>query len=171
MTAAPVPVQVQAVIKDRSAAWRLAAEEKAVQLSASASEPLTARMREGHLEQILDNLLANSLEAVPAGGHIQVSAAMAANRIQVVVADDGPGMSPQQRQAAFRRFVSATPGGTGLGLAIVHRLVTADGGAAELADTNGGGLTVRLDLPAAPRDRPARRAGALLTGDRDLWQF
>ena len=171
VTAAPVPVQVQAVIKDRSAAWRLAAEEKAVQLSVSATEPLTARMREGHLEQILDNLLANSLEAVPAGGHIQVSAAMAANRIQVVVADDGPGMSPQQRQAAFRRFVSATPGGTGLGLAIVHRLVTADGGAAELADTNGGGLTVRLDLPAAPRDRPARRAGALLTGDRDLWQF
>lgn len=171
VTAAPVPVHVQTVIKDRSAAWRPAAEEKAVQLSAAATEPLTARMREGHLEQILDNLLANSLEAVPAGGHIRVSAAMAANRIQIVVADDGPGMSPQQRQAAFRRFVSATPGGTGLGLAIVHRLVTADGGAAELADTNGGGLTVRLDLPAAPRDRPGRRPGVLLTGDRDLWQF
>ena len=100
------------MIKDRSAAWRPAAEEKAVQLSASATEPLTARMREGHLEQILDNLLANSLEAVPAGGHIRVSAARAANRITIVVADDGPGMSEQQRQAAFRRFVSATPGGT-----------------------------------------------------------
>ncbi len=171
VTAAPVPVQVERVIKDRSAAWRLAAEEKAVQISASATEPLTARMREGHLEQILDNLLANSLEAVPVGGHIRVTAAMAATRIQIVVADDGPGMSEQQRQAAFRRFVSATPGGTGLGLAIVHRLVTADGGAAELGDTNGGGLTVRLDLPAAPRDRAARRPGALLVADRDLWQL
>jgi signal transduction histidine kinase len=171
VTAAPVPVRVEAVIKDRSAAWRPAAEEKAVQLSASAAEPLTARMREGHLEQILDNLLANSLDAVPAGGHIRVSVAMAANRIQVVVADDGPGMSEQQRQTAFRRFVSATPGGTGLGLAIVHRLVTADGGAAELADTNGGGLTVRLDLPAAPRERAARKPGGLVAGDRDLWHL
>jgi signal transduction histidine kinase len=128
-------------------------------------------MREGHLEQILDNLLANSLEAVPAGGHIWVSAARAANRIAVIVADDGPGMSEQQRQVAFRRFVSATLRGTGLGLAIVHRLVTADGGAAELADTNGGGLTVRLDLPAAPRQRAARRPGTLLAGDRDLWHL
>jgi signal transduction histidine kinase len=168
VTSTPVPIQVEAVIGDRSAAWRPAAEEKSVELSASATGPLTARMREGHLEQILDNLLANSLEAVPAGGHIWVSAAGAANRIEVVVADDGPGMSEQQRQVAFRRFVSATPGGTGLGLAIVHRLVTADGGAADLADTNGGGLTVRLDLPAAPRDRAARRPGALLAGDRDL---
>jgi signal transduction histidine kinase len=171
VTAAPVPVRVDAVIKDRSAAWRTAAEEKAVQLSASAAEPLTARMREGHLEQILDNLLANSLDAVPAGGNIRVSAVMAANRIQVVVADDGPGMSEQQRQTALRRFVSATPGGTGLGLAIVHRLVTADGGAAELADTDGGGLTVRLDLPAAPRERAARRPGGLVAGDRDLWHL
>jgi signal transduction histidine kinase len=132
-------------------------EEKSVELSAPPTEPLTARMREGHLEQILDNLLANALEAVPAGGHIRVSAAPAGFRIKVLVADDGPGMSARQRQAAFRRYVSATPGGTGLGLAIVHRLVTADGGTADLSDTPGGGLTVRLDLPAMPRERTSRR--------------
>jgi signal transduction histidine kinase len=157
VTAAAVPVQVEAVIRDRSAAWKPAAEEKSVELSASATEPLTARMREGHLEQILDNLLANALEAVPAGGHIRVSAAPAGFRIKVLVGDDGPGMSARQRQAAFRRYVSATPGGTGLGLAIVHRLVTADGGTADLSDTPGGGLTVRLDLPAMPRERTSRR--------------
>jgi signal transduction histidine kinase len=62
-------------------------------------------------------------------------------------------MSEQQRRAAFRRFVSATPGGTGLGLAIVYRIITADGGTAELSDTLGGGLTVALDLPAESRIR------------------
>jgi signal transduction histidine kinase len=168
VTAAAVPVQVEAVIRDRSAAWKPAAEEKSVQLSASATEPLTARMREGHLEQILDNLLANALEAVTPGGHIRVSAGPAGNRIKVLVGDDGPGMSEQQRQAAFRRYVSATPGGTGLGLAIVHRLVTADGGTADLSDTPGGGLTVSLDLPAMQRDRTSRRPAAPSPGDREL---
>jgi signal transduction histidine kinase len=159
VTSAPVAVPVQTVIKDRSAAWRPAAEEKSVELTASALEPLTARMGEGHLEQILDNLLANALEAVPAGGHINVGAGPAGGWVRVVVADDGPGMTPVQQRGAFRRFVSATPGGTGLGLAIVHRLVTSDGGTAELSDTPGGGLTVTLDIPALPRDRSARRPG------------
>jgi len=159
VTAAPATVPVQPVIKDRSAAWGPAAEEKSVDLSVLALEPLVVRMGEGHLEQILDNLLANALEAVPAGGHIKVSAESAGPRVRVIVADDGPGMTQQQRRAAFRRFVSATPGGTGLGLAIVHRLVTSDGGTAELSDTPGGGLTVTLDLPAAERERAPRRPG------------
>lgn len=168
VTADPVAVPVEAVIRDRSAAWKPAAEEKSVDLSASAAEPLTARMGEGHLEQILDNLLANALEAVPAGGQIRLSAAPAGTRIRVVVADNGPGMSPQQQRAAFRRYVSDTPGGTGLGLAIVHRIVTSDGGTAELSDTSGGGLTVTLDLPAVPRDRISRRPGLPSGAGRDL---
>ena len=95
-----------------------------------------------------------------------------------MVADNGPGMTRQQRRAAFRRYVSATPGGTGLGLAIVHRLVTSDGGTAELSDTPGGGLTVTLDVPDGQRatGRPRRPAGDLSpTGrpfrDLDLKQF
>lgn len=168
VTAAPVPVAVETIIRDRSVAWRPAAEEKTVDVRAPEIEPLTARMGEGHLEQILDNLLANALEAVPEHGHIQVTAAPAGSRVRIVVADDGPGMSPQQQRAAFRRFASATPGGTGLGLAIVHRLVTSDGGTAELSDTPGGGLTVTLDLPAVPRDRAARRPGTSSSADRDL---
>jgi signal transduction histidine kinase len=157
VTTAPVVVPVDAVIRDRSAAWRPAAEEKSVELSSAAVEPVTARMGEGHLEQILDNLLANALEAVPAGGRIQIRTAAAGGRIRIVVADNGPGMNWQQQRAAFRRYVSATPGGTGLGLAIVHRIVTSDGGTAELSDTYGGGLTVTLDLPAVTRERVARR--------------
>jgi signal transduction histidine kinase len=160
---------VQAVIRDRAAAWRPAAEERSVDLELLVPQPLTARMGEGHLEQILDNLLANALEAVPGSGHIRVSAAPAGKRIRIVIADDGPGMSAQQQRTAFRRFVSATPGGTGIGLAIVHRLVTSDGGTAELSDTDGGGLTVTLDVPAVPRERTARRPGIpSATGPRSL---
>lgn len=159
VVAEPVPVAVETVIRDRTAAWHPAADERGVTLVAVGKGPVPARLGSGHLEQILDNLLANALEAVPAGGNIRVSAAATGTGAQIVVADDGPGMRPQQRRTAFRRF--ATSGGTGLGLAIVHRLVTSNGGSVALSDTPGGGLTVTLWLPGVPRDRSSRRSAAI----------
>jgi signal transduction histidine kinase len=103
----------------------------------------------GHLEQILDNLLANAIEALDEGGRVTVTASASEAGIQLVVADDGPGMSPDERARAFMRFFSASPNGTGLGLAIVHRLVTSNGGTARLSETPGGGLTVTLEFPGA----------------------
>jgi signal transduction histidine kinase len=66
---------------------------------------------------------------------------------RITVADNGPGMSAEDRGRAFLRFTTSNPNGTGLGLAIVHRLVTSNGGTASLAETPGGGLTVILDFP------------------------
>lgn len=150
-------VRLDTVIKDRAAAWRPAAEERAVTIRAVSAGPVNARLGEGHLEQILDNLLANALDAVPAGGNVTITAALAGKDPVIVVADDGPGMSQQQQRAAFRRFSSTSTGGAGLGLAIVHRLVTSNGGTAELSDTPGGGLTVTVRLPAVPSERGSRR--------------
>ena len=157
----PVSIRVDEVIRDRAAAWRPVAEERGVQLQPSCHGPVPAMAGEGHLEQVLDNLLANALDAVPAGGHVQLSAAVEGEGegARVVVADDGPGMTPRQQEMAFRRFVSSTPGGAGLGLAIVHRLVTSNGGSTALSDTPGGGLTVTVTLPAQQPDR-GRRPGA-----------
>lgn len=154
----PVSIRVDEVLQDRAAAWRPVAEERGVELRPSCTGPVLAVAGQGHLEQILDNLLANALDAVPAGGHVQVSAATGADGAQVVVADDGPGMTPRQQEMAFRRFVSSTPGGAGLGLAIVHRLVTSNGGSASLSDTPGGGLTVTVSLPAERPERGRRPA-------------
>jgi len=156
----PVTVAVEAVIRDRAAAWRPVAEERGVTLTTSCRARTLASLGEGHLEQILDNLIANALEAVPAGGHVEVSAWETGEGTRVRVADDGPGMSEQQRRGAFRRFASSTPGGAGLGLAIVHRLVTSNGGSAELSQTPGGGLTVTFDLRRNPADRTARPGAA-----------
>ena len=69
---------------------------------------------------------------------------------RLVVSDNGPGMTAEERERAFLRFSTSNPNGTGLGLAIVHRLVTSNGGTAQLAETPGGGLTVILDFPGAP---------------------
>jgi signal transduction histidine kinase len=156
----PVTIQVDEVIKDRVAAWRPVAEERGVDLQAACPGPVPARAGPGHLEQVMDNLLANALDAAPAGGHVVVSAAVDGDGAEVVVTDDGPGMTARQQEMAFRRFFSSTPGGAGLGLAIVHRLVTSNGGSAALSDTPGGGLTVTVRLLAGPPERARRTAGA-----------
>ncbi|MDH6136846.1 signal transduction histidine kinase [Kitasatospora sp. MAA4] len=151
----PVAVPVDRVVAERLAAWEPVAAERQVRLSARCPEGLTAFLGSEDLDQVLDNLLANALDAVPGGGqvHVEGVAAPASSGQGVVlrVVDDGPGMSPAARASAFRRFGTHEPGGTGLGLAIVHRLVTANGGTARLTDTAGGGLTVVLELPAVPR--------------------
>jgi signal transduction histidine kinase len=68
-----------------------------------------------HLEQVIDNLIDNlidnALTAAPDGGHVRLSARRAGHRVHVTVTDEGPGMSPETRARAFRRF--HTPGGTG----------------------------------------------------------
>jgi signal transduction histidine kinase len=157
---APVPVAVHAVIGDRVAAWRPAAQERGVEVTAVCPAPVRASLGDGHLEQILDNLLANAIDAVPSGGHVRVRCTAAGPVALIMVEDDGPGMSESQRKAAFRRFFSTSPGGSGLGLAIVHRLVTSNGGRAELSDTPGGGLTVTLEVPAIQPGRALRRTAA-----------
>jgi len=172
VTAAPVPVAVHDVVTDRATAWKPAADERGVRLTAACPEPVVARIGEGHLEQILDNLLANALDALDAGRQIQVSAVAVGGTARVTVADNGQGMSGEQQRAAFRRFASGRAGGTGLGLAIVDRLATASGGSATMSDTPGGGLTVTVELPLELPRRPSRRSAALSRGfSADLNQF
>jgi signal transduction histidine kinase len=118
----------------------------------SAGRPMVA-LGAGHLEQILDNLIDNAIDALtdpsagPCGGSIRISATATETGTLLTVADDGPGMTAQERSRAFLRYTTGSQNGTGLGLAIVHRLVTANGGAIRLATTPGGGLTVEIELP------------------------
>jgi signal transduction histidine kinase len=145
----PETVRADEIAADRIAAWEPVARDRGVTLDVEASGPLTAHLGQGDLDQMLDNLIANALDSVPAGGHVAVRAAKGPGIVSVRVADDGPGMSEQARANAFRRFGRSGTGGNGLGLAIVHRLATANGGRVALDQTPGGGLTVVLTLPAS----------------------
>src|ERR1700730_3768610 len=154
----PVPsaVDVAEVARERVVAWHPVADDRGITLeapdegSARPAPSVLAWIGEGHLEQVLDNLIANALDALSAGGHVIVAAAVTTAGAQIIVADDGPGMSAEDRERAFLRFTTSNPNGTGLGLAIVHRLVTSNGGTARLTETPGGGLTVILDFPGVP---------------------
>ena len=145
----PVPVRVDDVLAERMAAWEPVAAERRVTLHVDCAPGAEAFLGPDDLEQILDNLIANALDAAREGGSVQVKAAREAEAVRLTVLDNGPGMSSATRAAAFRRFGNPGAKGSGLGLAIVHRLATANGGTAELQETPGGGLTVVLTLPAA----------------------
>jgi signal transduction histidine kinase len=145
-------IDVVEAIGERVTAWQPVADSNGVKLIAdpAAGSPVPrVALGAGHLEQILDNLLDNAIEAIgPGGGSIRITAVKSETGVTLTVADDGPGMTPQERSRAFLRYTTGSQNGTGLGLAIVHRLVTANGGAIRLADTPGGGLTVEVELPA-----------------------
>ncbi len=142
------PVRVDIAARERLAAWEPVAAERGVRLDA-ATEPVTAALGAGDLEQVLDNLVANALEAVGESGLVRIEAHRADGRAVVRVIDDGPGMSDERKQAAFHRYGHPEPRGHGIGLAIVYRLAQTNGGDAILRDTPGGGLTVELDLGPA----------------------
>ena len=69
--------------------------------------------------------------------------------MEIAVADDGVGISPEQVERIFDPFFTTKPGGSGLGLATVHRIVEDHGGVVRMESTMGEGTTARVRLPRA----------------------
>ncbi|MEP7194814.1 MAG: HAMP domain-containing sensor histidine kinase [Actinomycetota bacterium] len=152
----PLTVDLRRLVIERVSIWSALAQERQIQLLTSCEEAAVAATA-GHLEQVLDNLLANALDVTPGGGQITVSVRRHDDRVRLEVIDNGPGMTSAQREHAFRRFWTqpadkpardSSPR-SGLGLAIVHRLITVDGGTIELTNVPGHGLAVQIDLHPA----------------------
>ena len=104
------------------------------------------------IARVLVNLLQNALAHTPSGGGVRVTARAADTAIEVLVADTGTGIPPEDREHVFEPFYRGGEGaarngsGAGLGLAISRAIVEAHGGAMWLADT-ANGSTVGFSLP------------------------
>jgi signal transduction histidine kinase len=167
---APVEVDVRVLLDGRADAWNAFASERHVHVAADVEGSVVALVTAGHLEQVVDNLLNNALEVAPAGSTVRLIAATRNRWVELRVADEGPGMSREEKARAFDRFWQSgdarrdgrAAGHFGLGLPIVRQLVVADGGEVALADSRGGGLEVRVRLRAAPLDarRPRQLSSA-----------
>jgi two-component system nitrogen regulation sensor histidine kinase NtrY len=101
------------------------------------------------IRRVVINLVDNALEAMDRKGLIVLetrhSAADVAARI--VVADDGPGISPGDRDKLFMPYYSTKQRGSGLGLAIVRRIIAEHGGSIEVGDNQPHGTRFTIDLP------------------------
>jgi PAS domain S-box-containing protein len=110
---------------------------------------------EAMVRQVLDNLLANALDASGPGGAVTVSTLRDGERVRVEVADTGPGIAPETLSRIFDPFFTTKdPGrGAGLGLAISLTLAEALGGALTVESKPGKGSCFRLWLPRRTPER------------------
>ncbi len=110
----------------------------------------------------LDNLIANSCQAMPDGGVIELTVRLGkfsdgTPAAAVDVRDTGSGMAPSELENARKPFFTTKPRGTGLGIPIVDKIVEAHGGEMELVSTVGLGTTVSILLPL---EREFEKGGA-----------
>ena len=104
------------------------------------------------ITQVLLNLLQNAVEATGGEGTLRITTRAATNRagpgaVEIVVSDDGPGMTDEQMGRLFVPFSTTRPGGTGLGLAISRRIVDAHHGTLRVTSAPGAGATFAVSLP------------------------
>jgi two-component system sensor histidine kinase KdpD len=114
----------------------------------------------GLLERSVANVVENAVKYSPPGEPVLVAASALGDRVEVRVADRGPGVPESAKEQIFepfQRYGDAPRGtGVGLGLAVARGFAEAMGGTLVAEDTPGGGLTMVLTLRAAADGRPAR---------------
>ncbi len=147
------------VIEGVRGALRPLLEEGKLKIRIDASpEASHARFDPLRLDQILTNLLGNAIKFSKPGDTIEVSTAAlppsqgsSQSLVEVAVADEGPGVDPDDRIRIFEPYVRAgddtRANGLGLGLAICKRLVEAHGGGIRVTDRPGGGSRFAFTLP------------------------
>lgn len=117
--------------------------------SSMPDEPVIVHMDPNRLRQLMLNLLLNAKEALRKGGDVLVAVSRDRDIARITVADNGPGVLPQDRHRVFEPFFTTKSGGSGFGLAMVKRYVTEAGGTVECESNNGRGTKFQVRLPLA----------------------
>jgi signal transduction histidine kinase len=124
-------------------------------IALAAEDPVIVYADEERLRQVIDNLIANAVQHTPPRSPVTVSVTSTSGTGEIVVADNGPGMTAEQAAHAFERFYrtddarARARGGTGLGLAIAASLAAAHGGDITVDTQPGQGAAFHVRLPLA----------------------
>ncbi|MGE5206272.1 MAG: sensor histidine kinase [Chlamydiota bacterium] len=110
-------------------------------------QPLEVEHDSNQVNQVLLNLLLNSIQSIDHAGKITVSAERHNLLAAIVVADTGRGIAAEHLPHIFRPFYTTKGNGTGLGLSLARRIVEEHGGRIEVSSTVGHGSTFTVFLP------------------------
>ncbi len=178
LQARPERTQVATVVAEAASALDGLYRERGVTLDiAGIGEGLAARADPAHLARAMRNVLTNAAQHTPNGKTVRVEATSTtaltdparANRVQIRIIDEGPGIPAEDLPHVFERFYrsdpartssagsAAEPGsgstgsaaGAGIGLTIARELLAASGGSIEVERTGPDGTTILVDVPSA----------------------
>ena len=146
------PVNLSEVVTDAVESARAAGPGHLITLDAG--QEIYALGDENRIHQVVANLLANARIHTPVGTQIKVSIKNSEKEIQVIVSDNGPGLSDENREKIFERFYRVDPSrqrtsveGSGLGLSIVDAVMRSHGGHVSVDSKVGEGSTFTLHFP------------------------
>jgi len=164
-------VQLADVVRDAAESMGQLAHSRGARLELDLASPVPRVAGDGdRLVQVVINLLSNALRHSATGaGRVVVSLDRRDGAVRLAVADNGPGIPANFREAVFERFRQVPRGnadrrqGAGLGLAISRKIVEQHGGRIWAESSTLGGARFVVELPAAgdPADRSARPEAAL----------
>jgi two-component system, OmpR family, sensor kinase len=158
------PVDVVAVLDEAVHAARAVGPDWPITVDAVPSAEVTGDPNA--LRQVVDNLLANVRTHTASGTPAVVSVRVEGAQVVLAVADQGPGLDPEDAKRVFERFYrvdasrSRVRGGSGLGLAVVASIVAAHQGRVEVESAPGRGATFLVHLPLATAVEAAPATGS-----------
>jgi signal transduction histidine kinase len=102
--------------------------EKRIHVARKHTKDLQVTAQASRILQLFSNLIANALEAMPEGGQLTLNLKKTATHVEVVVGDNGSGISPEIRDKLFEPFFTTKLNCNGLGLSLCRRIVQDHGG-------------------------------------------
>lgn len=123
-----------------------------VELDLQVEDRVGVRMDPGRMDQVVMNLVTNGADAIEGAGRVSVRVRRHEDRAELLVTDDGRGLSSASMEQVFEPYYSTKESGqgTGLGLATVLGVLEEAGGTIDFASTPGVGTTARVRLPEVP---------------------
>jgi len=143
-----VPTDVAALIGETVSLYNGIFADVRIEPRFAPNLPLV-RLDVEQIRRVIINLVDNAIEAMDRSGCIFVETQRdeANSLVRVIVADDGPGIPPAEREKLFLPYYSTKRRGSGLGLAIVRRIIAEHGGSIDVGDNTPRGTRFTIELP------------------------
>lgn len=141
------PVELRAHLQHVCDMLQKQAQEKHIRLTLDAPASLMIAIDQDQMTQVLVNLIVNAIQILPEHGQVNVSLTHDQQNAYLNVADDGPGVPPDQQAYLFEAFFTQRAGGVGLGLAVVKQIVEAHGGTISYSTSPWQGAQFNIVLP------------------------